>query len=68
MLLSLKHFNGSVPEEPLNAPRVKDAPGTRHAAVLFVYARHSGLVSCCRGHADVASTAACDNVGDMGAG
>lgn len=38
-VLSLRHFNGIVPEEPLSARRGSDPPGTRHA-VLLDHARH----------------------------
>jgi hypothetical protein len=62
-VLSIQHCNGSVPEEPLNARREIDPPGTRLAVL---YARHIVLSSCSRQLARVASNAACDSVGDMG--
>jgi hypothetical protein len=62
-VLSLEHSDGSIPEGPLNARRGSDPPGPRPAVM---YARHSGLASCSRGPARVASTVECDNVGDMG--
>lgn len=62
-VLSLEFSDGSIPEGPLNARRESDPPGPRPAVM---YARHSGLASCSRRPARVASTTACDNVGDMG--
>jgi hypothetical protein len=62
-VLSLRHCDGSIPEDPLDARRGSDPPGTRLAVL---YARHIGLASCSRELARVASTAACDKVGDMG--